>query len=180
MNRLAFCREVTSPQCVNGWMLTCVVKMLWVVERLKKCYINQVHLPPQKTDFPKNGMQKHCLHKGLFMLGHLIHLVSVARQKWLYFNQESVTFISGRVPEVLCSVNHIIIFCRVMRMVGVNIALKIVLTELSCWYFTVRVKYGYREDDWNLLPKHKLKTLRYSFIPAKRQSLNWPEGGLDA
>ncbi len=49
MSRLALCREATYPQCVSvcvkGWMLTCVVKALWVVERLEKRYINTVHLP---------------------------------------------------------------------------------------------------------------------------------------
>ncbi len=45
MSRLALCRVATCHYCVNGWMLTCVAKALWVVERLEKDYINTVHLP---------------------------------------------------------------------------------------------------------------------------------------
>ncbi len=44
MSRLALCRK-----CVNVWMLTCVVKVLWIIKRQEKHCIHTVHLPKCNT-----------------------------------------------------------------------------------------------------------------------------------
>ncbi len=73
-------------------------------------------------------------------------------------------FVLCRAPGEFCYVANIITVCHVMRLNSVNIAMTIVLTEFPCWYSIIRVKYGYWGDNWTLLPKHKSKTLRHSFI----------------
>ncbi len=93
------------------------------------------------------------------------------------------TLISCPVPGEFCSVADIVIFCCVMRFGSINVTLDIVSTELSGWYSSVYVKYGYHGDDWSQLsPKHTLSILHYYFIPVERHFLmchttkqtNWP------
>ncbi len=56
-------------------------------------------------------------------------------------------FISCSVPGELDSVTGVVIFCYVMRLNNVNVAIEVVLTELLSWYSSVHVKYGYPGDN---------------------------------
>ncbi len=52
-----------------------------------------------------------------------------------------------RVPGEFCYVADPIIFCRVMRVGSVNVAMEIVLTIVSCWYSIVCAKNDYSGDN---------------------------------
>ncbi len=62
--------------CVNGWMLTCVIKALWVGERLKKCCLNTVHLPfilSLKCFYSLTSVlcEPEDIQRGIFIMGFL-------------------------------------------------------------------------------------------------------------